>query len=129
LIECYYCSFVYIKTPNNFNIDKEILHFPIVTNKISHYYREKSPNAAGRKAKAQPSWKNCHKVTSERSNAKCSKRWRSRAQPKSRAKQRLSRTTTAALPVTKKDWPHEFYVKKSGSVDVKKGLLSERSEF
>ena len=25
--------------------------------------------------------------------------------------------------------PHEFYVKKSGSVDVKKGLLSERSEF
>ena len=27
------------------------------------------------------------------------------------------------------DWPHEFYVKKSGSVDVKKGLLSERSEF
>ena len=28
-----------------------------------------------------------------------------------------------------KDWPHEFYVKKSGSVDVKKGLLSERSEF
>ena len=28
-----------------------------------------------------------------------------------------------------KDWPHKFYVKKSGSVDVKKGVLSERSEF
>jgi hypothetical protein len=27
------------------------------------------------------------------------------------------------------DRPHEFYVKKSGSVDVKKGVLFERSEF
>ena len=34
-----------------------------------------------------------------------------------------------AQPSDQQDRPHEFYVKKSGSVDVKKGVLFERSEL